>query len=146
PGVTVAPTGLIFVTQAGTTSPASKTFTVSTAFTGVTATITAATSQGGNWLTVNPGAANVSVGSPQTITVQAAIGNLSAGVYTGTLTLSFSNGSPTQTVNVLFVVSAGVPAASGPSAIEKMAAIKDATTCTPQKLVAVFQALGNNFS
>ena len=73
------------------------------------------------------------------ITVTPTITGLTAGVYPGTIKLTFGDGS-TQTVQLLLVISATAgtaharPAASAPA------------TCTPSKLLPVFTTIGTGFN
>ena len=71
----------------------------------LTFTTGTSTSSGGNWLTVLPPGGTVTAGEPATIVVQPIVDGLAPGVYQGTLTLSFSDGS-TRTVTIVFVVTA----------------------------------------
>lgn len=131
PGAMVSPTGLIFVgpgsaqtVRLATSAPA-----------GLSATVTVATTAGGTWLDAQPRALSLAAGASQTISVSAAPGTLGAGVYQGTVTLTFSDGS-TQTVNVLFLI----PESTAPARRGFAAA------CAPKKLIAVMRTLGSNFS
>ena len=55
------------------------------------------------WLQVAPQNATLQTGQMQAITVQPSLGTLTPGVYQGTLTLQFRDGSA-QTVSVLFLI------------------------------------------
>jgi uncharacterized protein (TIGR03437 family) len=71
--------------------------------------------------------------------VQPSIGNLAPGVYQGSLTLLFNDGSPTQVVNVLLVVVAQT------SSAESARLGAGTAGCTPQMLLAVSETLSSNF-
>ena len=165
PGVLVRPTGLIFATQAETSSPGSQTVRLATAGTGaVEARSGVLTLDGGNWLEALPLNFAISVTDPQTVTVQPTLGTLPAGVYRGGLTLLFGDGS-LQNVNILFLVVArpagaaslvsaaasvedGRPVAAAtvaPTYFGDMTAF-DTTSCTPTRLLAVHRSLASSFS
>jgi len=138
PPTLVRPTGLIFVRQAGTSSPGSQTVRLATAAPGLTDTVLNTVSFGGNWLDVLPRNVAFSPTDPRTVVVQPTLGTLAPGEYRGAVALAFSDG-PAQAVDVLFVVtppasvaSEGFPGAAAP--------------CIPQKLYTAMQTLGNNFA
>ena len=93
--LTVDSTPLSFTTQAGGAAPANQTFQVTS--TGSQLTIT--TSASDSWLTVTPGTTT----TPGTVTVAINPGSLTAGSYTGTVTIASSgasNSPVTKTVNL----------------------------------------------
>ncbi|MGH9662380.1 MAG: BACON domain-containing protein, partial [Bryobacteraceae bacterium] len=105
PGVTVRPTGMIFAAQAGTSSPGSQTVRLSTVAAGpIEVRSGRFTEDGRNWIEILPTSAIVAADDPRTIVVQPRVQGLAAGVYRGQLTLAFSDGSPTQRVEILFLV------------------------------------------
>ncbi len=137
PGAVALPVGLIFIGQAGAASPSAQPVRLATAApAGLTASnITVSTTSGGSWLDVQPRTLTLAAGVAQNINVQATTGTLAAGLYQGTVTIPFSDGS-TITLDVLFLVqSAATPARVG-----------SAAACTPQKLLAVLRTLGSNFA
>jgi adhesin/invasin len=108
-GPVVQPAGMIFVAPANGESPSSQTVRVQSLNTSPLAyTSGLSTSSGGNWLTVLPPGGTLSAGQPATIVVQPRVDGLAPGVYQGTLTLSFSDGSM-RTITIVFVVTAGAP-------------------------------------
>ncbi|GEM_PF-575331 len=108
---TLAPSQLAF-TAPGTAAPASQTLqlTIPSAASITGWTATAATTGGGNWLTVTP----TSGTATGTITVSASPTGLPAGLYNGTITVSFTGGSPTPT-SVQTIVSFSVGTITVPS-------------------------------
>ncbi len=159
PGVSVRPTGLVFAAQAGTSSPSSQTVRLATASSaGVEARTGVLTSDGGNWVQLLPPNVVISPNDPGTITVQPRVVSLLPGVYRAVLTFLFLDGSPTQTVNILFLVTPPEPRAlasggplphgrgSEPRASAAGAAFASAQQCAPQRLLAVHRTLVSNFS
>ncbi len=144
PGVTVRPTGLIFTARAGGGDPGSQTVQLGAAGTASVDYLSGVLTFGGNWLQILPGNGSFSATRGVSIlaqpTLQPSGGALAAGIYSGSLTLGFSDRSPTQVVEVLFVV---VPPAS--VAAQGMSP-SDTAGCTPKKLLAVSRALSNSFS
>jgi uncharacterized protein (TIGR03437 family) len=116
PSPVVRPTGLIFVAREGSSSPSSQLIRLATA--GKSAIEVRAgvlTLEGGNWFDVLPRNLSLSPGETATLTVQPNLGSLRAGQYRASVTLLFSDGSPSQVVNVLFVVVAPLMAATAQS-------------------------------
>jgi uncharacterized protein (TIGR03437 family) len=146
PGVQVRPTGLIFAARAGSSSPGSQNVRLGTATPGrLDARSGVMTFDGGAWLRSIPQNVVVEPAEPQTITVQPTLGSLSPGVYRAALTLLFADGSPAQTVNILFLVVGGAGAVAawfdGPSEAGAAAA----AACVPARLHAVHRSLAGNF-
>ena len=137
PGPLVRPTGLIFATRAGSSSPGSQTIRLGTPVANnVEARAGAFTFDGGTWLDGQPRNVLLTSAESKLITVQPVLGSLAPNVYRGALTLLFDDNSPSQVVNVLFVV---VPAAStNDLGVE--------APCVPQKLLTVHRTLAGNFS
>lgn len=142
PAALAGPTGLIFTTHAGTTSPGSQTVRISTA--GTAAAEGAAgvlTLSGGDWLEVQPRNFTFSATDRKTLVVQPLLGALAAGVYRGVVTLQFNDGSPTQAIDVLFVVASGTAVSTqgaGPAPAD--------TSCAATRLLAVGRTLPANFT
>jgi len=108
-GPIVQPAGMVFVAKSGGDSPGSQPLQVQSLSTApLTFTSGTSTSSGGNWLTVLPPAGTVTAVSPATIVVQALVNGLSPGVYQGTVTMSFSDGT-VRTITIVFVVTSGNP-------------------------------------
>jgi uncharacterized protein (TIGR03437 family) len=89
-----------------------------------------------NWLTVTPpnsgnggNLASVTVAPDAQLQIGASVGNLSPGVYTGTVTATFLDGSPAQDVRVSLIIPAS-----------------NAGTCSPSGLVTAIRQPGPNFS
>jgi hypothetical protein len=73
--------------------------------------------------------------------VQPIVNGLGAGVYTGTLTLEFSDGSVTA-VPITFVVTAGPSGSSTPTGASlSFYGLASAQNCTPSKLLPALTAL-----
>jgi len=161
PGVLVRPTGLIFVAREGSSSPGSQTIRLATAGTravGVRGGVF--TFDGAGWLEARPRNLTLLPGESATVTVQPTLGSLARGEYRGSLTLLFDDGSPSQVVNVLFVVAPGsaAPGSAGVPArmIENIPlpwvaggdarAPSDAVTCAPKKLYAMLRTTVGGFS
>jgi len=99
------PTGMIFAAQAGTFSPSSQTVRLSTAAPGqIEARSGLFTVNGGNRLEILPPNVVLSAEDPRSVVVQPHIEDLATGVYRGQLAYSFSDGSPSQRVDILFLV------------------------------------------
>ncbi|MBI4479529.1 MAG: hypothetical protein HY651_05860, partial [Acidobacteria bacterium] len=156
PPVVVRPTGLIFIRQAGSSSPGSQLVRLATAVEGsVQIAANPSTLAGGNWLDVLPRNLVVTSTDPRIITVQPTLESLAPGEYFGALTLLFSD-LTVQTVSVLFVVtpSAGTQTSPAAAAATDLSARNlngspgDAALepCTSQRLYMVGQSLGSNFS
>ena len=140
-GPLVQPTGMIFVAAAGGESPGSQTVLVQSLNTSpLTFTSGASTSAGGSWLTILPPGGTVTADGPVPIVVQPMLDGLAPGVYQGTLTLSFSDGS-IRTVTIVFVVTG--PAPDG----QARHSIPDATgAACPTLLDVVFTNLSSGSS
>lgn len=121
PGVT--PTGLVFLTPAGT-SAATQTFAISNV-TSSALTFTAAAISNTNFFDFTPKTGSINARQSQTITVNIANASPAAGVSRGSIKLTFSDNS-TQTVDVLLVASAN--------------------GCTPNRLLPVLTSIGTGFS
>lgn len=140
-GASVNPTGLIFVAQAGSTTLASQTISVTNP---ATSTLTFAATpffdQASNWFTVTPASGAVTASnSPVQITVQPAITGLAAGVYVGEIVLHFVEDDANRHIAVLLVV---IPGASSQTAHS----VPHTSACTPTKLYPVFTQLGASFT
>jgi uncharacterized protein (TIGR03437 family) len=156
PGIAVRPTGMIFAAQAGTFSPGSQTVRLSTVAAGqIEVRSGVFTEDGRNWIEILPTSAIVSADDSRTIVVQPKVQGLAAGVYHGQLALAFSDGSPTQRVEILFlVVAEPVPLAIRESGLGNAASdipnpefrIPNAgQSCAPRRLHAVYRTLADNF-
>lgn len=103
PVLSVSPSSLTFAATTGGASPASKTLSVSNTG-GGTLSYTTASSQ--PWLSVTPASGS----APGTLTVTAATGSLTAGTYTGNVTVTSAgvSGSP-AVIGVSFTVTDPAP-------------------------------------
>jgi uncharacterized protein (TIGR03437 family) len=101
--LSVSPSSLVFEAIPGGPAPNPQTISVSTSTSGVNFTATAATSSGGNWLSVTPSGT-----TPGTATVTANSSGLAAGSYSGTVTVSAGSAIPQTVAVVLNVVSGSV--------------------------------------
>ena len=152
PGVLVRPTGLIFVAREGSSSPGSQTIRLATAGTravGVRGGFF--TFDGASWLEARPRNLTLLPGESAAVTVQPTLGSLARGEYRGSLTLLFDDGSPSQVVNVLFVVAPVAQASSlwqvaQASSLWSSDADADTATCAPKKLYAMLRTTVGGFS
>ena len=105
PNMAANPAQLTFTATNPFSNPPNQTVQItSTTSTPVTFTA-AATSQGGNWLSVTSPAANVSATTPVSVTVAVSAAGLAAGTYNGTVTLTpSSGGGGPLTIPVTFTV------------------------------------------
>ncbi len=132
--VQVYPQGLIFVTATGTTA-AAQTVNLSSP-SAATASVSVASQTGGNWLSVST--ASVAVGAGGTFSASANAASLAAGVYTGTITVTPSDGAVAQQISASLIVTP----APGITPFSRGGGV----SCTPAKLVIAMRQLGNNFS
>jgi uncharacterized protein (TIGR03437 family) len=134
----VTPGGQLFLGAPGATLPA-QSFTISN-LTSTPITFSGAGSNSPKWFAFAPTTGTVNGGQSATITVTPNITGLTAGVYNGTVKLTFGDGS-TQTVQLLLVVSATAGSINAPEFRPKATA-----TCTPSKLLPVFTTIGTGFN
>ncbi len=144
PGPVVEPTGLVFVGLIGATTPAAQSVRI-TNLTNRSSSFTAtgSSTSGPVWFTISPTSGSVAPNQPVTIKVQPNSG-LAAGVYRGSLVLTFPQDNATRTVDLLLVVTTVL---NPSSALEATSSTPAATaTCTAAKLLPVFTSLGANFN
>ncbi len=133
----VSPSGLLFLGTPGATL-AAQSFTISN-LTSTPITFSGVGSTTPKWFSFTPANGAINGAQSGSITVTPLITGLTAGVYPGTIKLTFGDGS-TQTVQLLLVISATAgtaharPATSAP------------TTCNPSKLLPVFTTIGSGFN
>ena len=140
-GPLVQPSGLIFSAVAGGGLPGSQTVLVQD--TGSNPVIFRSgeiTSNGPGFFTSLPQNATVTQAQPINVVIQPQTTGLAAGVYRGSLTMSFSDGS-TRNIAIVLVL---LPANSTVPAAEARPAASG--TCTPTTLVPVFTLLQDGFS
>lgn len=137
--ISVQPTGLIFVAAEGTDTPSTQIVTVVNSAP-QSATISAVvTAQQQGVFFVDTPSGSPSSGEPAQFQVEASPGGLKAGVYTGTLELTYPDGY-TQDVALLLIVTPAIP-----SAQPRVSSRAAASTCLPTKLLPVSTALSQNF-
>jgi uncharacterized protein (TIGR03437 family) len=102
----------------------------------------AATANGGTWLSVGPSIGSASASTPGQSVISTNAAGLAPGVYRGGVTYAFSSNA-VSTVNITLLV--GTQGASGSSAASVRAATA-AAGCTPTKLVATQTGLVDNFA
>jgi uncharacterized protein (TIGR03437 family) len=135
------PGGLLFITDAGGTLPSQTVSVYSGSASPLTFQTSAATSDGGTWLSVTPGTGSASAGAPGVTTVSISTTGLKAGVYQGGVSYSLS-ATAVRTVNVTLIVTS--PAAAAPSVSGGFA--PKAVGCVAAKLAPAQTGLVNNFS
>ncbi len=142
-GPIVAPTGLIFTSLEGTL-PSSQTVLVqNTSSTPLNFHSGITTVDGGTWLGILPGDGTVTKAQPVPIVVQPDIYGLVAGVYRGSIALSFSDGS----VRVIAVVVVVIPGSSTSQVSKaRKGATRDGSGCNASTLVPVFTLLSSGFN
>ena len=128
----ISPSGLVFLSAPGAT-PKQQTFSV-TNFTSRPITFTASAQATTSFFDFTPKTGVVNAGQPLPVTVTAS-GSPAVGVYRGSILLIFGDNSA-QSIDVLLVVSG--TAGSNAS--------REATGCTPTKLLPVFNSIGSGFS
>ncbi len=102
PLLSLSPNALEFTYQVGTPSPAAKTITPVSTSGALNYVVTASTNTGGNWLTIGTPAGT----TPAPISISANPAGLTAGTYTGTVTVTAAGaGNPPQNVPVTLKVS-----------------------------------------
>ncbi len=145
----IRPTGLIFVRQAGATSPGSQTTALATAApSGVHVHTGASTFDGATWLSTLQQDFDLIPGQSGTVTVQPDISVLpKPGQYFGTVDLKFldvaSQSFTPQSVAVLFVVT---PSSSQTVDAQGLGAPAAGGVCAPSQLYMKSTTLGTSFS
>jgi len=144
----ISSTGLLLISVVGANNPASQNLTITdigTKPSPFTAAVTSSVSPNPFSLPVASGTATP--GTPLTFTVQASPAGLKAGIYRGTLTLTFPQENGSRTVDLLFIIapSSGSIATKADGRVWE-AQEPQAGGCTPSKLNPVFHSLGAGFS
>ena len=128
PGATVTPTGLIFSAPDATSSSPSQPVAITNVLNRSTMFMASATvASGPMWFTISPAQGTIASGQTATVQVQANVASLPAGIYRGTLTLTFPQDNVTRTVDLLLVTG------------------QTTAPCTATQLLPVFSKLGANF-
>jgi uncharacterized protein (TIGR03437 family) len=131
-GPIVQPTGLIFVSTRGQPPPGSQTITIQNTDSAALSFRSGRILDGGvNWFTALPADGTVTAAQPGRIVIQPRTDGLAAGVYRGTLTLTFSDGSVRNIAMALVVA----PGAAGSTSA------RTAEGCPPTRLIPVFTQL-----
>jgi uncharacterized protein (TIGR03437 family) len=138
----VQPTGLVFVSPPGSTDPPAQSVTLTELLTGGEPFTTSSTFSGNptSWFTFAPATGSVQANQPVSIQVQPHVKGLAAGVYLGTLSITFPRESVTSQIELLMVIS--------PTSGQTTDLHIDATppSCAPSRLLPVFTLLGSNFA
>jgi uncharacterized protein (TIGR03437 family) len=144
PAPVVQPTGLIFVAPAGGANPAAQNIDI-TNLTSKPANFSTGVffDQGKDWFSTPQKTGTVTLSQPGRVTVQPAIAGLASGVYSGTLTIHFTEDNSTRHIAVLLVVT---PRATPGAVKQDLAEPHSADGCTPTKLYPVFTQLGASFT
>jgi len=132
----VSPSGLVFLSVAGS-NPVAQTFSISN-LTSKPISFTASGTATPNWFAFNPMSGAIGPGQSAPITVTPSTSGLTAGVYPGSIQVTFPDGT-TQIVDLLLVISAS-------GSFTKPAERPRATGCTPSKLSPVFTSLVGGFT
>jgi uncharacterized protein (TIGR03437 family) len=141
-GPLVQPTGLIFSGIAGGELPGSQTVLVqNTSSNPMVFQSGRITSNGQNWFTSLPPDGTITQAQAARIVIQPQTSGLAAGVYRGSLTLSFSDGGIRNIALVLVLVPAG-SSVPPPRALRTVLA----AGCSPTTLAPVFTLLQDGFS
>ncbi len=132
----VSPSGLLFLGTPGATFP-TQSFTISN-LTSTPITFSGVGSNTPKWFNFTPATGTIAGAQAASVTVTPTITGLTAGVYPGTIKLTFGDGT-TQIVQLLLVLSATAGTAHSRPAAAPAA-------CTPSKLLPVFTTIGTGFS
>ena len=132
----VTPSGLLFLGTPGATL-APQTFTISN-LTSTPITFSGTASTTPKFFSIAPVSGTIAAAQTASITVTPNITNLTAGVYPGSITLTFGDGS-SQTVDLLLVLSTTAPA-------PHVSPHTTTPACTPSKLLPVFTTIGSGFN
>lgn len=131
-GPITQPGGLIFVSTRGQPPPGSQTITIQNTDSAPLSFRSGRILDGGvNWFTALPADGTLTAAQPGRIVIQPRTDGLAAGVYRGTLTLTFSDGSVRNIAMALVVA----PGAAG------SASLRSAEGCLPTRLIPVFTQL-----
>jgi len=141
----VQPAGLIFIGTAGAAPPAPQEVTLaSTGGKAIQFVASARTATAGNWLSVTPGAASLT--DSAALRVQVNTTGLSAGIYTGTVTVALSTGKGQDVAVALVLTSTPLAATALASAAAFDGGVRPVGGCTASKLALVETLLADNFA
>jgi uncharacterized protein (TIGR03437 family) len=138
-GAQVSPASFLFSAAAGSANPAAQTLTLSqvhAAMVSYTSTIT----YGGayQFLTATPAAGSLTATNPASVSLQANVAGLAAGVYTATVNLTFSGGA-LRSVPVTLTVYEG-------TSVTGSARLSPKAVCAATKLLPALTAISQGFS
>ena len=133
------PAGLIFISNGGSSVPSQTVAVYAGSKTAVPYQASAATDDGGGWLSVAPSTGSTSAAAPAQSSVGVNLTGLAPGIYRGGVSYAFS-AAAVRTVNVTLIVQAGG------AALLQTQFTSHAAGCTPTKLVPTQTGLTTNFS
>lgn len=139
----VQPAQLLFTATAGGESPGSQLIQAYNIVPGAKSFQSQISADTGLSLITLPQDATLDPQQPTSIVVQPITTGLSAGVYNGTVTLQFSDGTVSAVQVSVIVSNAGGTSASARNSKSEPA---DSTPCTPSKLVPALTTLGQTFT
>ena len=143
PGPVLQPSGLLFTAVAGGISPGSQTVNVYNPGTSpISFNSNRLTLDGSNWFVHLPAAGVITPQEPVPLVVQPNLTGLAPGIYSGVITLLFSN-QAIRTVNLLFVVAPALQPAVVTGAAPGITA---RAACAPGKLALLFTSLSGAFT
>ena len=99
-----------------------------------TAGFTATASSNGNWLQVSPGSGSVTAASPASLSVTATPGSLTAGTYSGTITVASADTGQSLAISVTLAVAAAGPQILLSQSGMTFTAVAQGGTVLPQSL------------
>jgi uncharacterized protein (TIGR03437 family) len=138
----VQPAQLVFAAPAGGESPGSQLIQVYNIVSQAKSFQSQVSADTGLSLIASPQDATLDPQQPTSIVVQPFTTDLSAGVYNGTMTLQFSDGTVSAVQVSVIVSNQGSTTSSSSGANIRPA---DSTSCTPSKLVPALNSLGQSF-
>jgi uncharacterized protein (TIGR03437 family) len=141
-GLSLDPTGLVFVAQTTAEPPPQSFFLVNANDNAVDFTVIADFSGGTTWFTLSTPAGAIPPGQSAAVEVRPAAMGLAAGVYRGRVAVQSSPGDQTLELDLRLVVPSGRLAAL--TAWPPLVA-QGSGPCVPARLLPVFTRLGNGF-
>ena len=133
------PAGLIFTSAVNGNSPPQIDQVFASSASLVTYQASASTTDGNNWLSVNPATGTTSAASPAQSSISVAPAGLAAGVYHGSVSYSLA-AAAVPTVNVTLIVE---PAGGS---LRTSQTESPHASCSPSKIIPTQTALVNNFA
>ncbi len=145
PGPWLSSTGLIFVAPAGGAAANARNITLTNPSPNALKFSSTVFSDTTNFYTVSPANGTLTTGVPVSLSVQPAAG-LAAGIYTGSVTLVFTDPTTQATYQNHLAVVLIVVSSAGPLAQVEAQAFRPLASCAPTKLILVFTKLGDAFT